>query len=348
MPTKSMAILPSFHDGESSVTKGRGISKEEFESGAQVALVTERFAQINNLQVGDNITLQLLFADYKSSPGYAFGYNGGICEYSLLNASGDLYQPFWEADYGIVGIYNFTGHQIPMTQTSEIGRDEVIIPAKSVEKTDSNNIVDYGPMQSGTTSFQIVNGAISDFEEKVSQLPESAFLEISYDDNGYEQISANLQIARNSAVLLTIVSVLSTLAILTFLLYFYVVKQKKQTAIERSLGMTKAECRISLMGGMIILVATAVIAGSILSGFIEENLASNDEENEAVYSMQYSNWSEEIADMDFAEDISSQQDIIISISVPVGILLFTVILGIILVNKNLEIEPMELLSAKEE
>ncbi len=87
------------------------------------------------------------------------------------------YQPFWKVKYQIVGIYRFAGTQAVYSNSSETGRDEVIIPAKSVKAPDENNIVDYGPMQSGTASFQIPNGSISEFEEAFRKLPESAFLQ---------------------------------------------------------------------------------------------------------------------------------------------------------------------------
>lgn len=299
LPTDSLTLLPSFHKGESSIVNGREIAQKEYENGDPVCLVTEQFAQLNGLKVGDSVTLPLLFADYSSSPGHTYGYNGGAYDFSLINARGELYQPFWKAQYKIVGIYRFTGKQAIFSNSSEMGRDEVIIPAKSVKASDENNIVDYGPMQSGTTSFQIPNGSISEFEKSFQKLPESAFLKIEYDDNGYEQVSGNLKSTQNVAILLSVVGLLSSLAILVFLMYFFIVRQKKRTAMERSLGMSKRQCRVSLISGMMILTLLGVSTGSIGSAIVGDRLSGYGENSAtaATYSMKYSSWAQEKADV---------------------------------------------------
>ena len=62
---------------------------------------------------------------------------------------------------------------------------------------------------------------------------------------------------------------LAALAILA-LLYFFVVKEKKRTAVERSLGMSKRQCRVSLLAGLMILTIIAAGVGAQLGfqGFI--------------------------------------------------------------------------------
>ena len=60
-----------------------------------------------------------------------------------------------------------------------------------------------------------------------------------------------LRVSRDMSQLLLVGGVLAALAILALLLYFFVVKEKKRTAIERSLGMSKRQCRVSLLAGQI-------------------------------------------------------------------------------------------------
>lgn len=351
LPVDSFTLLPSFHKGESSTIAGREITAKEFTAGEPVCLITERFAQLNGLKIGDSVTLPLLFADYRSSPSFTYGYNGGAYIFSLINAKGELYQPFWNVNYKIVGIYRFTGNQALLSNSSEMGRDEVIIPAKSVKASDENNIVDYGPMQSGTTSFQIPNGSISEFEKSFQKLPESAFLKIEYDDNGYEQVSGNLKSTQNVAILLSVVGLLSSLAILVFLMYFFIVRQKKRTAMERSLGMSKRQCRVSLISGMMILTILGVSVGSIGSAIVGDRLSDYSESSStaaATYSMKYSSWTQEKADVKPIAEQKSSTIPISDIAIPLLLLLFVAGLSFILVNRNLKIEPIELLSGRED
>ncbi len=348
LPTESLALLPAFHKGEAAVKRGREISAEEFGQGAAVCLVTEEFAQRNELQVGDKLTLPLLFADYCSSPGYSYGYCGGVHNFSLLNAQGELYSPFWELEYKIVGTYRFTGDQVAMDMTSEMGQDEVIIPAGSVKASDEHNIVDYGPMQTGTTSFQIPNGSIAQFETKFRTLPEANFLEIRYDDNGYEQISGNLKNARSVAMLLSGVGLLAALSSLVFLLYFFVVRQKKRTAVERSLGMTKAQCRLSLLSGVVAMTLLGVILGSAGSGAVGGLLSQRAVQPELEYSLKYSNWTRETPELGPGEAGTDHALPLPGILIPALLVLFTSGLALALVDQNLKAEPIELLSTRED
>ena len=67
-------------------------------------------------------------------------------------------------------------------------------------------------------------------------------LQLTFDDNGYSKVVGGLENLRTAAIILFAAGLLSALAILVLLLYFFIVKQKKRTAIERSLGMSKNQC----------------------------------------------------------------------------------------------------------
>ena len=348
LPTESLTLLPSFHDGQSSIVSGREISSKEYKNGEPVCLITEQFAQINGLKIGDNVTLPLIYADYSFAPSWAFAYSAGGFPFELINAQGEPYQTFWKAKYKIVGIYRFTGNQASFSNSSEIGRDEVIIPAKSVKASDENNIVAYGPMQSGTTSFQIPNGSIAKFEEALKKLPESSFLNIEYDDNGYEQVSGNLKSAQNAAILLSTIGLLSSLAIFVFLMYFFIVKQKKRTAVERSLGMSKRQCRVSLISGVMVLTLFGVTIGSIISSTVEKVLISLLRNNPVAYSLKYSNWTQAESNVKQVNEIALPALSTANIIVPLFLFVFVLIFSLLLVNHNLKFEPINLLSNKEE
>ena len=151
LPVNSLGLLPSFHNKESVVLEGREISQEEFEKGKNVCMVSQSFAQRNSLGIGDELPLSLYFADCGDAPGYLWLMR----DFGLLNAQGEVYPAFWEADYEIVGFYQYTPSGEKDINAVELTEDMILIPAKSVKASDENNIVKYGPMQTGTTSFQI-------------------------------------------------------------------------------------------------------------------------------------------------------------------------------------------------
>ena len=113
-------------------------------------------------------------------------------------------------------------------------------------------------MTSFTASFQIPNGTIQQFDAALKEhIPEAGRLNIIYDDRGYSEIRKSLDNSRAMALLLLLAGIVA------LLLYFFVVKEKKRTAIERSLGMTKIQCRVSLLAGLIILTVFSACAGSV-------------------------------------------------------------------------------------
>lgn len=347
LPVNSLGLLPSFHNKESVVLEGREISREEFEKGKNVCMVSQSFAQRNGLGIGDELPLSLYFADYGDAPGYLWLMR----DFGLLNAQGEVYPAFWEADYEIVGFYQYTPSGEKDVNAVEITEDMILIPSKSVKATDENNIVKYGPMQTGTTSFQIPNGSAADFLEDFQKTENSDFLEIQFDDNGYEQVRRELEAAGNTAVLLAVTGLLCAAGILLLLVYFFIVKQKRRTAIERSLGMTRNQCRKSLLGGMLIFTLFAALTGSLISmGLYAEVKDGLDQEEAQGYSMKYSTWQEQEPSQEDLEALE-QQDLktgdLMYIGVPLFLLAGMLGLSWSFMERNLKTPPMEMLSMRE-
>ena len=347
LPVNSLGLLPSFHNKESVVLEGREISQEEFEKGKNVCMISQSFAQRNSLGIGDELPLSLYFTDYGDAPGYLWLMR----DFGLLNAQGEVYPAFWEADYEIVGFYQYTPSGEKDINAVELTEDMILIPAKSVEASDENNIVKYGPMQTGTTSFQIPNGSSADFLEDFQKTENSDFLEIQFDDNGYEQVRRELEAAGNTAALLAVTGLLCAAGILLLLVYFFIVKQKRRTAIERSLGMTRNQCRKSLLGGILIFTLFAALTGSLISmglyAWVKDGL---DREETQGYSMKYSTWQEQEPSQEDLEALE-QQDLktgnLVYIGVPLFLLAGMLGLSWIFMERNLKTPPMEMLSMRE-
>ena len=359
LPTNNLQLLPSFHDRQAYVQKGREITNEEFETGAQVCMISADFANQNQLTPGDKINLPLSYALYGYIPelGRAIAQEG-LCYptyfkgYSPLDSDMKPYEPFWTAEYEIVGTYQPLETSSLICGTTELARDMFIIPSKSVKASDENNIASYGPMNTLTTSFQIPNGTIEEFDAKLrAAVPEVEQLNITYNDNGYTEVIATLNTARLAAILLFAVGLLATLAIVILLLFFFIVKQKKRTAVERSLGMSKKQCRKSLIAGVIILTLAAAIVGSACGAVILNTMdSSNDDITETTeFSTDYSLWA---ANKPAAEVKLDTADVIVTtslyIAIPLLLVLFVYLLALFLVERNLKIEPILLLSTKVE
>lgn len=247
VPTDSLSLFPSFHSRQAFISAGREISPEEFASGAKVCLMPRELMRRNLLSVGDMIRLPMRVALMGFIPNgltNMFHFNLSF-SFTPINAEGKLYDIFYDEEYEIVGEYRELEENY-----NELYYDIIIVPAKSIGGSWEDNIAYYGPMNSWNTSFQIENGKIAEFNTALHKaVPEASQLEIVYDDNGYEEVMQSLKNSRLSAMLLLAVGVLSALTVIVLLLYFFVVKERKRTAVERSMGLSKRQCRVSLVSG---------------------------------------------------------------------------------------------------
>jgi hypothetical protein len=353
IPTNGVQLLPTFHSKNAYMDRGREITAEEFKKGSNVCMISDKIA-LNGIKVGDTINLPMYMAFYGFQPDrfYTFEFPFAY-DFSPLNAEGEAYGPFWQKEYEVVGIYR------QLTPgAGELYGEAVIIPSKSVTVSDENNIVYYAPMNSWSTSFQIPNGKISEFNTALHKaVPEASKLKIVYNDNGYEEVMASLYNARLSTALLLGASILAGLVVILLLLYFFVVKEKKRTAIERSLGMTKNQCRVSILSGLMALAIPAVLLGGWISwGMmnieavpVQEGGHSEDNIETVSFSREYSLWAESessVTDIGF-EEVDIYFQMLSYFLVPLCIVLTVLLLTVFIVNRNLKIEPIILLGGRE-
>lgn len=352
LPVTDTALLPSFHDRTVYVREGRTFSAEDLETGAAVCLVSEEFARKNGLSIGDKVELPLYGVNEKDSPHRTFSDGSGLRTFSLLNAQNRAYTPFWTAKYEIIGTYYSVGTYGKPAGSIEMALNLFLIPANSVKADFAGNIVDSGPMQRATTSFQIPNGTVDEYRAAYNRnVPAEVRenLEITFDDNGYSQIIGGLLNMRYVAIILFAAGLLSALAILVLLLYFFIVKQKKRTAIERSLGMSKAQCRVSLMAGILVLALVASVIGVgigavlLQSDVLTDTAQSETEEINTTFSI----WAKGQTEVTEPET-DATVPVAVYVFIPVCLLVFIFLLSLVLVNRNLKTEPILLLSGKGE
>ncbi len=291
VPINKTEFLMDFLQGNVHISDGRDISDEEYGKGEKVCIMPQTFAKINDLKIGDKLNLQLYFADYERAASQTYMPWGGlVLNFGLLNSEGKAYPVFEDGEYEIVGFYNNIVKPTMQPTGYEMGYNAVVIPAKSVKNSDENNIVAYGPMKGYTTSFQIPNGTTREYLEKFKALGINN-LEVNFYDGGYEKLASGMDNLKTVAVILVAISVVTTLSILLFFVFLFISKQKKRTAIERSLGMSKKECILSMLYGVLVITSIGAIMGSfagfIITKFVMSNAMNAEKE---LYSTVYSNW----------------------------------------------------------
>ncbi len=338
VPTQCTKLLMPFYKGDAWIVDGRDISREEYESGEKVCLVEKNFAANNNLTVGGSLQLPLYIADYWAPPN---SFGGG-----LLNAKGEIYPAFEAGAYKIVGIYEKLTASFSEISEYDMAENEVVIPAASVKNSDENNIIGVGPMRGCTTSFQIPNGKIDEFMAAWEKQGIPA-LEINFYDRGYTKIKAGLDDMMNTASVLLTAGAIITLLILILFCHLFITKQRKRTAIERSLGMSKKGCIASLLTGILVIVIPACVIGSALSfwltGYAAESMAAT--HNEQAFDTMYSDWVN--ADTGTEEFSVSMDNGLDKVWAGLGVIPVALVIALVNIRGNLKSEPLKLLGEKE-
>lgn len=254
--TQDLNLIMAFYTKQAYLSEGASFSGEDYQQGNKVCLVPERFAKRNGLKVGDSLHLALRYANYAASPGRGGGEG-------RLNAQGGVYEPFEESDYTIKGIYA-VGVGADGDWGYTLDRNEVFIPTASIKNSNENNIALHGPMKGYTTAFRIPNGSESiDNYKRLWEAQGVDHVEITFYDGGYTKLEGGLKNMRTMSAVLLTTGIVSAVCIVVFFCHLFITKQRRQTAIERGLGMTRKQCVCSLLTGILVIA----LAGSAAGGF---------------------------------------------------------------------------------
>ena len=185
--------------------------------------------------------------------------------------------------------------------------------------------------------------------EEFSKLPESRLLEIEFDDGGYEAFASRIKNIRIVACVLFFAGLALLLATIAFLMYFMILKQRRRTAVELALGMTKRQCIVSLLGGILILTAVcgAVGAGTgmKMNRVVQETAENGEESFSTAYTkgLPEESTREEIALESAAGTMWARAGLVVVCETGV-----VWILALYFISRNLRVAPNQVLGVKGE
>ena len=333
-PTSGTHLLPPFINGTAYILEGEDITAEEYAKGEKVCLVSQKFAKNNTLSLGDTVRLPLFYANYRDAPVDNTSGLGG--RDSLLNSEGKLYPIFSDHKYRIKGIYS----SIESSGSSHgMGTNTIVVPAASVKESDADNILAYGPMKDTTTSFQIPNGTVEAFMEQGGrQVIDN--LEFVFYDKGYSKLQGGLENMKQMSLFFLIIGAAMALVLIFFFCHLFISKQEMRTAIERTLGMSKKECALSLLSGFLLVVTLSIFIGFIAGYFVEKKLTDNIS-TEIYYDTTYTIG---LTQQPKAEVEVQQVSVLYSITAGGVLLIAAILISTIAMRNNLQKEPLKMLS----
>lgn len=335
-------LLMPFYNGDAYITDGRDISDGEYEKGETVCLVSETFAQNNNMAIGDIVITRLYYTNSRNAASENFGTDGSqTFNFNILNADGETPTVFEESGYRIVGIYS-TAIGAELSRYGMAG-DEMIVPTNSIKRKD--NILAYSAMQGNTSSFQIPNGSMESFMEEWGK-NKITDLEIQFYDKGYSNLKSGIDKMRYMSLLLCAVGVLICVCLLALYNYLFISKQQERIAIERCMGIPKQKCMISMLSGMLLVLVLGTLLGCGAGAILSSRIMKEDF-NHTIYDTTYSNANistPEDNHPDTKDDFHTTLMVFISCSVSMALL--GTGMGIYKTSSILKSEPMDLLTGE--
>lgn len=341
--TNQTALLMPFYNGQAFICEGRDISEEEYENGSKVCLAPKTFMENNGLSLGDPVKVQLLYTDRRVNAGRRFWLDGGITLYGgLVDPEGNPLEVFETSEYTVVGIYDvtFSGEDSKF----DPGADELIVPLESIGERGGKNLMACGPMTDATTSFRIPNGGIDDFLKGWAQYGTDK-LEFTFYDMGYSKLKEGIDNMKAISLVLLAAGIILTVLLLFFFSHLFITKQAQRTAIERSLGMRKAQCRLSMLSGFALLVLLGSVLGAA-AGFRISADVSAANTGETYYETTYTAGTTNVVNEISVEEAADSG--MPAICCTLSIVAAGVGIAWVKMSRSLKREPMRLLSERAE
>ena len=233
-------IFFDFDEGFRGIEDGNGHMVENDNE----CLVSEVFAELNNLSAGDKITL------------YA----------SLHDDAGEYRRISYELT--IVGIYydlteEYAGIQVPMTNR----RNEILATTDTI----------LAPVSEGESGFSVTAtyflknpSMLKDFETEIRGKGLSEYLKISTDEKGYDSIVAPVEGLKSMSVTFMIIVLILGAIILILLSTIAIRERKYEIGVLRAMGMKKSRVALGLWFEMIAITCVCLCIGLAVGTLIAQ------------------------------------------------------------------------------
>ncbi len=277
--TDDITGVPVMHVGGAYLSDGRMITREEYESGAKVCMVSKEMAQLQKWRVGTKLDMNLFrFASFPNSN------DSGWYSHPVYHKGTEGF--FDSGEYEIVGIFD----QKKLTGTSGIAQSTlampwnlIYLPKNSVQNTlPQEELLVHGAL----LTIWLENGAVNDFLADMDRLGLGEKTEGQYHptftfyDQGYSIIQPGLQSMHGTARLLLILSSLLLLITCVLLAWFFAQRQKHNIGIFRMLGGEKhravAAVLVCALAVALLGAAPGAALGHSLSERVGETLLAGD------------------------------------------------------------------------
>lgn len=268
MLTDNVDSMYWFNTGEASILEGRSFTGDEYGNGQDVCLVSAGYAEKNNLNVGDTLTMEL-FRPYVIQHGSMALDGSGGEDFAVFQMDACMPDNSLgiQKEYTIIGIYTAPALAKGIYA---FGADTVFAPKASVPG--AGEFEDRGSYIPLLNSAMIPNGS----SEKMD-----AFLEekgfggsLLYFDQGFTEASSAVEALMENALRLFVAGIAFLAVTAGFFLFLSLHKMRPTIVSLRRMGVSGKVCWRDMQIPMTLMVSVAVLLGTALSILLFQRVGS--------------------------------------------------------------------------
>ncbi|MDF2543751.1 MAG: transporter permease subunit [Herbinix sp.] len=249
-----MSAISSFANKYSTITEGRALTFAD--SGSEVCVINSVLAKEYGLSVGDKLSLGL--CDTLSEQHAGLGaVNAGV--------RGRYSEPVRDASLEIVGIYAdltsgvYQGNNPHWFYSS----NTIFVPTSLLpigEKERAGHTVKPGEFSFIIRNIRDVKPFLAEYGTMIEK---EMGLKLTISDGGWSVIEKEFTLMEQSSVLSISVLILAMIVAVVFVVYLFIIRQRKEYAIMRATGCTKRRANMSVFLPLLLMDAVAVAFGGV-------------------------------------------------------------------------------------
>ena len=280
--TKDLLHIPDFHNGKVELILGRDFTKEEYQEGRKVCIISREMAIENQLEIGDKLAIQL--TDMLGTDGTAHKSLQYVpyspSSISLTTGKPRVVYSFMlpPEEYEVVGIYqryngNYNDPYYFDNNTIFVPDTSWDLSAYEYDNDDLQYSFQRHSYRRNAFSFVLKSPEVKD--EFLKQIEADGFpmedLEITFIDGGLYLVADTLSRMKDSALLILVFAVIVLIVVTLLTAFFFIAKKKKEYSCMRLLGLRKGRCNRILIGSLLLIGIVGIVIGSISASIIAPN-----------------------------------------------------------------------------
>jgi hypothetical protein len=254
--TENLQSIAHFNRRDAHILEGREFSRDEYNEGAGVCIISASLARENGLELGDELSLSMQRTGY--CPQYLPNSND-IFWYQPMEFTSSCLE-FTEAkSYSIVGIYSAPEWDYHFNSFSP---NTIFIPQKAFPEGIPSTSNPPCEERAGMLSLILQNGSQATFLDAIAGTELAGKVQVL--DQGYGRIASQIRTLWEEARALFIVSSLLWLIVMAFFFLLVTRRLRPGLGIMVSLGVKKGHIRQFMLSYIVILSLCGLIIGGVV------------------------------------------------------------------------------------